>query len=262
MPETVQNLMHFETNKDRLGKIGDEEFYRNNGISFEKHADGTYEIFGIGYKNAMTMCSIFQRRPAKTAKKAEFAQWEQHVIDVQDFFLRPNIMEAAQRMSSSSFEDFLRKQATVAGIIEATQVEEAVQPKAEKVKAKQDSKPSIEEQPVELPVKLSDVGESFLDEQSEGIVSANAVAAEEIVKVQDATPAKQDEVVKQAAPTKVEKPVAHNLSPNSYASMLAAGKIQLSIDWAEKLSDKVAVGDAFAERVMKWMILNDILVEA
>lgn len=118
LPNRVLDLMHFESNKDKLSSRADEDFYTKFHVPFRKNEDGTYEVFGISYKNAMSMTSIFNRKPARTASKEEHNEWAQHVSDVQDFLLRADIIEAAKEKSSSAFASFLKEKAAEAGLIE------------------------------------------------------------------------------------------------------------------------------------------------
>jgi hypothetical protein len=262
LPESIQNLIHFETNKERLAKVADEEFYRSNGIIFEKNADGTYEIHGVGYRNGMTMCTIFQRRPGKTAKRAEVAHWEQQVIDVQDFLLREEILKAAQNMSGTSFEDFLRRKAADAGLIEVENAER----EERFVKAGRKSKQDVQVDSVEVPVKLGESSEvSEVSEASEVSEVSEATATEQVEENKApkfvAHVEKSAPVSRAASEPKSQVPVSSNLSTNNYADMLAEGRIELSVDWADKLAERVKMGDHFAERLVKWMVLNDFLVE-
>jgi hypothetical protein len=258
LPERVQDLMHFESNRDRLAAQKDEEFYRANNIPFTK-VNGEYQVHGVGYKQAMHMCSIFKRRPAKTAKKSERAEWDQHVLDVQDFLLREEILNAAQEMSGPEFEQFLNRRAQEVGILER---EEAVQKldevqaasKAPVRKPKADTTSALEPGLEDASVDVAASDEEF-EKGAEAFVQLGQVE-------DDFAPVEKPKVTD--APTVsrvVSSGVSANLSSGSYAEMLAKGRLELTVDWAEILSDRLKVGDNFAERVVKWMVLNEMLRE-
>jgi hypothetical protein len=258
LPDRVQDLIHFESNKERLAAQKDEDFYKANKIPFTG-SNGDYEIRGIGYRQGMSMYALFKRRPAKTAKKSEKAEWDQHVLDVQDFLLRDDVLAAAQEMSVPNFEQFLNKLAQERGLIEreeaaeeAVQVQDARKAPARKPKAETTSalEPGLEANSVDVAA-----AEDEFEQGAEALVQLGQVE-------DDFAPAEKPKV---ADAPKVSKPATSNVSANlgsgSYADLLANGKIQLTVDWAEILVDKLKVGDHMAERVVKWMVLNEMLQE-
>lgn len=260
LPERIQDLMHFESNAARLSAQQDEAFYAENKIPYEREQGGNFRVYGVTYKNAMTMCAVFRRRPAKTAKKSEQAAWDQHVLDVQDFLLREDVLKAAQDMSANTFEMFVVEQARRAGLME----DEAPGP--------------VEPVPVKRAQKAQDALEPGLEGEAVETVNVAPVPSQDatdapvqLAEVQDApqaaaepstTTAERDEQAPTKATPKAEaKPVPAGLPTGSYAEMLAKGRIELTMDWAEILTDRLKVGDVFAERVVKWMVLNGMLQE-
>lgn len=266
LPERIQDLMHFESNKDRLAAQKDENFYSDNNIPFSRLEGGEYWIRGIGYKSGMSMCSLFRRRPAKTAKKAEHSAWEQHVLDVQDFLLRGDIIVAAQEMSATAFENFLIAKADAAGVLQDEE-EVATKPvgkttskRSKKGEEVQALEPGLENAPEPVSVDSGAAEDGFDDvvQLSEVEVEIDGVPT---IVAQDEKPAKT--VTKDASrPAKAPEGISASLSANTYADMIANGKVQLTVDWAEILADKLKVGDYTAERFVKWMILNDMMREA
>jgi hypothetical protein len=118
LPEKVLDLVHFDFNKDRIALQGVEKL-KEHGIPFEESPDGSVNIMGVSLSNANTMTTLFPRRPARSVPNFEiaFQEWEQKVMDVQDFLIRQDVLTAAKTRSGGDFKSFLRRKAEEAGIV-------------------------------------------------------------------------------------------------------------------------------------------------
>jgi hypothetical protein len=162
LPERILDLVHFDFNKERI-EVQGVEAMRQHGVPFIESEDGVVSVAGITLNNANTMASLFPRKPAQARPDYETAiqDWDQKVMDVQDFLMREEVMTAARFKSGSEFKNWLKRFAEDSGVIEKPEVE-AKETKPSQPK-KEDKQEAVEEKvevskKKEKEAKVPDVG--------------------------------------------------------------------------------------------------------
>jgi len=167
LPERILDLVHFDFNKERIEAQGLEAM-KQHGVPYSENVDGTFSVIGITLNNASTMTTLFPRRPAQSRSDYETAiqEWDQKVMDIQDYLIKEEVVQAARFKSGTEFKSWLKRHAEDSGLIEKTEVEAKETKPAQSKSSEVSKEESAVEEKVEVSnkkksdkeVKVADVG--------------------------------------------------------------------------------------------------------